>query len=102
MHRKSKSATDVEFVGVTWAHWGTRRAIGKGWVAACRRAPCRGGHVAVSLTASSLILCPIRGRARVVGYYHFLRYRRTRGGESETFTIPQGDDAGACRTLVRR
>jgi lysophospholipase L1-like esterase len=101
VHRRSQSGTDVEFVGVSWARWGQRQAIGKGRVAVCRTAPCRGGHVAVSLTASSLILCPIRGQARMVGYYHSLRYRRTKGGASETFAISQHDDAhGACRTLV--
>jgi hypothetical protein len=102
VHRKSEIATDVEFVGVSWARWGKRKAMGEARMATCRRAPCPGGHDAVALTASSLILCPIRGQARMVGYYHSLRYRRTKGNSSETFTIPQDDDVlGACRTLVR-
>jgi hypothetical protein len=103
VHRKSEFGTDVEFVGVSWARWGKRKAIGTGRMAVCHSAPCPGGHDAVSLASSSLILCPIRGQARMVGYYHSLRYHRKSGGLSETFTIAQDDDIfGACRALVRR
>jgi hypothetical protein len=93
--------SDLEFRAVRWAHWGATTAIGSGRIAPCRQAPCTGRRAAVSVAAGSLVLCPLAGQARTVGYYHSLRYRRRRDGRTETFTIPQRDDRfGACRTLV--
>jgi hypothetical protein len=101
--RDQPSGPDLEFLAVRWARWGARTAIGRGRMARCRRAPCAGRHAAVSLTAASLILCPVAGQKRTVGYYHSLRSRRRRDGLTDTFTIPQRDDLlGACRTLTRR
>ena len=101
--REQTSGTDLEFLAVRWAHWGARKAIGSGRMARCRRAPCAGRHAAVSLAAAALILCPVAGQARTVGYYHSIRYRRRRDGLTGTSTIPQRDDLlGACRILTRR
>jgi hypothetical protein len=97
-HFYEGSRTEVEMIKLRWRGWRSAKATSKAWMAFCDRAPCHGTFDPATVTASLLVLCPVRGAPRMVGYYHRLAYRR-RDKLAEIWTTPQDDFAGNCRTL---